>query len=103
MEKTIHFTNDRNERINYIINEIGVGTIIDSFIVDKGHKNGEEIHSITTTGIIIIQNLRTKKLVTMLIARPQQIRRYYEAEGRKAPLQIVELARKHQERGDNNR
>lgn len=79
MDRTIHFLLDNKERFDLIDNVIGRGRIIDTFRWDKGHPNGAELHYITDTGIIIIRNERTLKYVTMLIARPQQIRRYYQA------------------------
>lgn len=84
-----HYRNDRKER-ERIINMIGTGKTVDSFIVDRGHKNGAERHEITNTGIIIIYNNRTNKMITKLIARPGQIRRYYK-EG-KAPQELIKKA-----------
>lgn len=103
MVSTKHQKNDRIKRQELIDNVIGRGNIIDSFIIDKGHPNGAEIHNITDTAIIIIQNERTKKLVTMLIARPHQIKRYYEAEGREPPKKVVALAYEHYKKGYNNK
>ena len=45
-------------------------------VVDKGHKNGDEIHVIYNNGIIKIYNARTRKFITVLIARVPQIERY---------------------------
>lgn len=45
-------------------------------VVDKGHKNGSEIHIIYNNGIIKIYNERTCKFITVLIARVPQIERY---------------------------
>ena len=45
-------------------------------VVNKGHKNGEEIHIIYNNGIIKIYNERTCKFITVLIARVPQIERY---------------------------
>lgn len=47
---------------------------MDSFVVDRGHPNGPEIHSVTDTGIIVVHNQRTGKMVTKLIARPGQVK-----------------------------
>lgn len=80
------------------------GYIIDGFIVDKGHPKGAEVHSITDKGIIIVHNFKSGKLVTKLLARPQQIKRYYESTGRKPPLEyenVLKLARLHQNLGYN--
>lgn len=86
------------------IKEIGIGKTLDRFIWDKGHKNGAEIHTITTTGLIIVQNKRTNNLVTVLIARPQQIRRYYEYYNKpvnNAVKAVLTVAREHTDRGFN--
>lgn len=45
-------------------------------VVNKGHKNGEEIHVIYNNGIVKIYNARTRKFVTVLIARVPQVERY---------------------------
>lgn len=45
-------------------------------IVNKGHKNGNEIHIIYNNGIIKIYNANTCKFITVLIARVPQIERY---------------------------
>lgn len=45
-------------------------------VVDKGHKNGEEIHVIFNNGIVKVYNARTHKFITVLIARVPQVERY---------------------------
>ena len=45
-------------------------------VVNKGHKNGNEIHIIYNNGIIKVYNERTHKFVTVLIARVPQVERY---------------------------
>lgn len=75
---------------------------MDSFVVDIGHPNGAEIHSVTDTGIIVVHNQRTGKMVTKLIARPGQVKRYYDAEGRNAPQDILSIAKEHLKKGYNN-
>lgn len=45
-------------------------------VVNKGHENGEEIHVIYNNGIIKIYNARTRKFITVLIARVPQVERY---------------------------
>lgn len=83
-----HYTEERKYREENI-KKIGEGKVIDSFIIDKGHRNGPEIHEITDTAIINIYNKRTKKLITRLIARPGQIKRYYNGN---APKEVVNKA-----------
>ena len=93
-----HYKTDRQARES-LIQQIGVGTIIKTVKLDKGHKNGPEIHKITNTGIIIIYNAKTNKMVTKLIARPAQIKRYYK-DGN-APKELIEIAIEHTRKGYN--
>lgn len=88
-----HYTVDRARR-EAVIREIGEGKKYAEFIVDRGHRNGAERHVLTTTGIIVIYNLRTNKLVTKLIARPNQIKRYYANEA-DYPEEILAIAFEH--------
>ena len=90
-----HYIKDRVKR-EKLIKEIGIGKEVKTVRVDKGHPNGAELHTITSNGIIIIRNERTNKMVTKLIARPNQIKRYGIEDKR-----VIEIARKHQELGYN--
>lgn len=94
-----HYREERTEREN-LIREIGLGKVVATFRVDRGHKNGAEIHVITTTAIIIVRNERTNKMVTKLIARPKQIERYFE-EKTEEVIKLMEVAREHQRKGYN--
>lgn len=102
---TNHYKNKRYKRENFINKYIhNDGHIIDGFIVDKGHKNGAEVHSITDNGIIIIHNYSTGALVTKLIARSRQLLRYYESTNREPPKELknaLYLARWHESLGYN--
>lgn len=94
-----HWRNERQSRED-VIRMIGLGEVVATFIVDRGHRNGAERHEITSTGIIVIYNNRTNKMVTKLIARPGQIRRYYE--NGIAPRQLIEKAIENTRHGYNN-
>lgn len=101
-----HYKNQRYKR-EKIINKClhNDGHIIDGFIVDKGHPMGAEVHSITDKGIIIIHNLLSGSLVTKLIARPEQITRYYNRTKREPPPEyerVLELAKWHESLGYNH-
>lgn len=89
MRTSKHYATDRQER-EMIIQSIGLGNPVDRFIVDRGHRNGPEIHELTDTGIINVYNEWSGKLVTRLIARPGQIRRYYP--NGKAPQNLIQKA-----------
>ena len=88
-----HYTRDRQRR-EAIITQIGTGNIIKEVVVDRGHRNGPEVHKITDTALILVYNQKSGKLVTKLIARPAQILRYYR-ENEPKPTKVVELARVH--------
>ena len=45
-------------------------------VVDKGHKNGNEVHIVYNNGIVKVYNERTRRFITVLIARVPQIERY---------------------------
>lgn len=98
-----HYSEDRQDRDAFIRDVIGVGNIIDSFVVDRGHPGGAEIHSVTDTAIIIIHNQKTKKLITEIIARPEQLRRLYRGSGKKIPRKVLSLAYKHNLTRDNEK
>ena len=95
--QTNHYKNKRHGREKFINKRLnGNGKVIDSFIVDKGHTNGLERHDITDTGLIIIYNLNSGKLITKLIARPNQVQRYYKDASRKPPKWLLDLCRWHE-------
>jgi len=99
MTTSKHYLTDRAKR-EALIKTIGEGNVVATFTVDKHHRNGPELHSITDTGIIIIRNKRTKKMITKLIARPAQIRRYFKT----LPAEldkVIALAQEHTNLGYN--
>lgn len=92
---SVHYDRERRERNNFIENKIDVGAVLDSFEIDRGHPGGVEIHSVTDTAIIIIHNKITGKLITKLIARPEQLRRLYRSQNRVPPRKVLKLAYQH--------
>lgn len=92
-----HYRQDRKQRES-IIKTIGNGHIVKVVILDRGHRNGAEVHKVSDTGIISIYNLNSGKLITKLIARPAQIQRYFDGD---APVELLTIARHHQNMGYN--
>ena len=77
------------------------------FLVDKGHKDGMEVHVVTKEGFIYVFNnmklfLGQQALVTILVARPNQVERLYEACRLTADESIIAKCREHQQAGLNN-
>lgn len=93
-----HYESQRSQREKFIDEHFNDDYIVDEFVVDRGHPHGAERHCITNNGIIIVYNLGSGKLITKLLARPQQIKRYYQSSGREPPPEyesILKLARQH--------
>lgn len=100
---SLHFQSERQSRNQFIHSAIGLGNVLDSFVVDRGHPAGAEVHKVTDTAIIIIENQQTQRLVTELIARPEQLRRLYRSEGREPPRNVLNLAYEHNKQRYNER
>lgn len=97
-----HYNQKRYKRQRIIDKYInGDGYIIDGFVIDKGHKDGAEVHSITDTGLILIHNYESGKLVTKIIARPKQIKRYYKGKDKEPPKWLLDLCEWHTSLGYN--
>jgi len=104
-ELTNHYKNDRGARKQVV----SASTLVPlySFIVDTGHPNGNEIHTITERAEIIIQNERTKKVVTVLFARPAQVTRYWKLMNKRLPTDesfslVQRFAKNNLDRNLNN-
>lgn len=109
-KKTRHFNEERNKRfdISISLNETNVGQAeIDKvFVVDKGHIDGEELHCVSKNGIIFILNKRKyekhiNSFITILIARPNQIKRLYDECNLKVDKDIMNCAKEHINMGYN--
>ena len=100
-----HYKNQRSKREEFIDEHFGDGHIIDEFIVDRGHPHGAERHCIMDNGVIVINNVVSGKLITKLLSRPYQIKRYYESSDKEPPEEyekILELAHLHNVLGYNH-
>ena len=73
---TIHYQ-EKNDRIA-AYQGLKSGTLIASFLINKDHENGLEVHNIYSNRIIKIYNNRTKKPITLLYARNGQLERYFK-------------------------
>ena len=105
--KSFHM-NDRDNRMSVVRSLEKTPIINRCFLVDKGHKNGQELHVVTNGGMIYIYNFmklfyrQNNALVTVLIARPNQIKRLYEACNLMVDNAIMENARMHSRMKLNN-
>lgn len=101
-----HLFYDRQERDSFVHKyNLTNRNIINVFCVNKGHEHGIELHAIYKSGIIKIINPVTRKVITYLVARPRQIKRYYEKCGLKIGNklnQVLAIAHNHKLQGLNN-
>ena len=117
-KETAHLSKEREERmaLAWKLNReyIGKGKnkefrqaeIDKVFIVDKGHKDGVELHCVSSKGIIFILNESKwwnskNAFITALIGRPNQIKRLYDEAGIAVSDEILELAKRNQAAGYN--
>ena len=98
MKYTKHYTNDRQAR-EAVIQAIGEGKVIDRITVD--YHGRTQVHEITDNAIIRCTDANTNELITKLIARPNQIRRYYPNGYSKAIAEAIKKAYEHQLQGLN--
>lgn len=71
------------------------------FLIDKGHVAGKEIHIVTKKGIIFILNERKflngyNSFITILLGRPNQVKRLYDACKLDCPIEILDFCSKWQ-------
>lgn len=96
-----HYLTERQERETIINNCVSIGNIIHDTFWDRGHRDGAEIHHVTDTGVIIIENANTHRIVTKYVARPGQIRRLYMLTNEVAPYWLIKKAIAHVQSGYN--
>jgi hypothetical protein len=105
--KSAHMT-DRASREQLALSLEPNPKIDKMFLVDRHHKDGQEVHVVTKGGMIYVFNnmklfLGQKALITILIARPNQIRKLYKDCGLKQQPDdsIIEKCLSHQKAGYN--
>ena len=83
--QTKHFSKKRKQRFDNALIYLEKDDYIEhTFLVDKNHKDGKELHCVThKSGIIFILNEEKFKnnkpcFITIFLARPNQIKRLYE-------------------------
>lgn len=88
LKQSFHYKTERRRR-EKLIQEIGEGTVISS-MVEYSEKT--KTYLISDTGIITVVNYSTKKIITRFIARPNQIKKYYNGE---PPQYLLQIALEH--------
>lgn len=93
---TYHAMNDRKNRLEYIIDTIGIGNEIAS---SPSRDDPRVSRILTDTGVIIVTNRETKKLVTAYIATINQgVSVYTQGHGvNKAPAWVMKILQKNKQ------
>ena len=102
-KNTKHF----NESHRVAIAKLISGEIVETFFVDKGHKEGAELHCVSENGVIWVLNERKwlsnrPCLVTVLFGRPNQVKRLFGACRLKYDHSIIERCIENFNSGLNN-
>lgn len=87
---------DRQNRLDLL--DLDTLTIWKSFFVDKDHADGIEVHIITDKADIIVCNVKDRSAITVLHARPMQIKRYINE---RVPSELWERAKLNVDLGLN--
>ena len=93
-----HYQEERLKREKAIA-KIGYGRVLKTVYMYR-QKEGLQIHRLTSTGIILIYDATTHRLITKLIARPGQVQRFYPQGD--YPAEVMERAIFHKKLGLNN-
>lgn len=96
---SVHYQNERTERERFIKEFVGLGE--EKYVFEYDYNGTKQIHKITTTGIVNVYDRDGERLITRLVARPQQIKRYFQQHGQYAPRDLVTLAHEHNVKGYN--
>lgn len=81
VETTAHWAERDGRRKEFAKLYPTAGKPVYSFVVDTGHPNGLEIHTITENGFIFVQNKRTKRVVTFILPSVNRFCRYWDSLG----------------------
>lgn len=92
---TKHLTEDRMERVIFIATTVGFGEIIEEFYIEDNH--GKHFECVTSTGVIIVKGLDKQTIVTMYVARHNQIKRLYKE--REIPNRLKVVIKRNEKRG----
>lgn len=101
MVQTAHFSKERIQRFEYIksILDGEIGEAVASFRVDEEDGRGDTIHTLTDKGVVVIQNYFTKRLITIYLAIPSQVRRLFNDVVPIDYYYIVELTKHYVRKG----
>jgi len=103
MPTSFHYEQYRKEREKFIkAHEYDKGKTIACFRVVKGEGIPPQIHVVTSTGLIIVKDMRGR-VITKMIARPEQIKRLYRDVGLEPPEEVMMLAYLHNVNGYNKK
>lgn len=75
-----HILHEREERMEQILTTVGVGEVQDIFYYSD-EQHGQTDWCITDTGILVVRNHDTLRVITMYALRVSQVSAIYKAHG----------------------
>ena len=91
-----HLLHDRSERVEKILNTIGIGEeVISTIWTDSTNRRCKR--TLTSTGVIICQNIQTEMVTTIFAASLGQMRRIYKS--KYIPKEMYEIFVRNSELG----
>lgn len=74
--ETQHWEEERKLKLLALWKILGKGEDYLRVYIDKGHRNGPEIHRCLTNGCVIVYNQNSDKIVTAMAKTPQELKKY---------------------------
>ena len=101
MTMTYHCEVTRANRIQHIVDEIGIGQVVkEGFLLDRNTGKGKYI-CLTDTGIIIVKDELKQKVITMYVATTSEVVRLYAGRHR-VPKYLLKKVDRNQSKFTNN-
>lgn len=98
--KSQHFAENRAKREKFILDNIGLGEDYDIFEEISSKYGNKVLHIITDTAIYkIVTADEEQKLITMWVARPQQLKDLYKRNHAELPKWLLQKAIDHKQMG----
>ena len=98
-DKSKHFAKNRIKREKFILDNIGLGEDYDVFEEISQKYGNKVLHIITDTGIYKLITADDNKLITMWVARPQQLKDLYKRNHAELPKWLLQKAIDHKQMG----
>ena len=95
-----HVFFDRDERIMWIVTEVGFGDVVDTIIIYDEERNHRRVE-LTETGVAIIKAADKEFVITMYLPTQRQLIKWYGSKNA-VPIRLLNVAKRNEKRGWTN-